>query len=397
MEGRINERTIDGVNIVTGQPNKICSRCISDTTIPGIEFDDSGVCNYCHDFEERDKNYPLNDEGEKQLQIIIQEIIKSGKGKEYDCVIGVSGGTDSTYCLYLAKKWGLRPLAVHFDNGWNSEIAVSNIKRATDTLGIDLCTWVADWEEFKDLQIAFLKASVPDADIPTDVTIKSVLYNVAIKNKIKYIINGSNFRTEGNQPPAWGYGDGKYIASVYAEFGKKKKLQHIPKLTLLDIINYHFIKRIKFVKPLYYIDYHKAQAMELLKKELDWQYYGGHHFENVYTRFIHGYYLPAKFGIDKRKIEFSALIRSNQITREEALVKIQQPVYPPDLIKDDIRYIMSKLGLSDDEFATIMSADNKIFADYKTYYPLIMKMRFFIAIAHKLKLYPDKVYGKYSY
>lgn len=374
-----------------------CSRCVSDSMIPGIFFDASGVCNYCHDYDERDNDYPLDEVGKRRLASIIEDIKEKGKGKEYDCLIGVSGGTDSTYCLYLADLWKLRPLAVHFDNGWNSDTAVSNIKGATDKLGIDLNTTVADWEEFKDLQIAFLKASVPDADVPTDVAIASVLYKTAIQEKIKYIINGSNFRTEGNQPPAWGYGDGKYIASVYRKFGEKPKLKNIPNHTLLDLVNYHFIKRLNFVKPLYYIDYHKAQAMEVLKRELNWVYYGGHHHENIYTRFVHGYYLPEKFGIDKRKIEYSALIRSGQMTRTDAIDRLIEPIYSSELAKDDVRYVTSKLVLSVEEFEAIMKAENKNFSDYDSYYPLIMKMRFFIDLAHKLHLYPDKVYGKYSY
>lgn len=379
------------------QGRRICSRCVCDDAIPGIEFDGSGVCNFCHEYDERASNYPLNDEGKRRLQKIIDDIKTRGKGKEYDCIIGASGGTDSTYCLYLAKQWGLRPLAVHFDNGWNSNIAVSNIKKATDTLGIDLYTYVTDWEEFKDLTIAFLKASVPDADAPTDMAYLSVMYDVAVKEKLRYIISGSNFRTEGNQPPAWGYADGKYITSVYQKFGKNKKVQNTPNHTLADLINYHFVKRITFFKPLYYIDYNKPKTMELLERELGWKYYGGHHYESIYTRFIHGYYLPTKFGIDKRKIEYSALIRSNQMTRDEALEKLQAPTYDPEMVNDDIRYVISKLGITEEEYDAIMRAETKRFIDYDTYYPFIMRTRSLLDIAHRLGLYPDKVYGKYRY
>jgi N-acetyl sugar amidotransferase len=376
---------------------RICRKCICDTTIPGIEFDNSGVCNYCHEFEERNNNYPLNDEGEKRLQSIVRNVIERGKGNEYDCVIGASGGTDSTYCLYLAKQWGLRPLAVHFDNGWNSNIAVSNIKRATDKLGIDLYTHVTEWEEFKDLQVAFLKAAVPDADAPTDMAYLSVLYDVARKESVKHLISGSNFRTEGNQPPAWGYADGKYMIDVYKKFGKTARIQHTPNHTLFDLMYFHFIKGLKLFKPLYYIDYKKSDAMKILEKELGWKYYGGHHHENIYTRFIHGYYLPTKFGIDKRRIEYSALIRSHQMTRDDALENIKTPPYDKDMILDDIGYVKSKLELSDDEYNAIMASENKRFIDYKTYYPIIIMGRSVINVAHKLRLYPDKVYGKYSY
>jgi len=374
-----------------------CTRCICDTTIQGITFDNEGVCNYCHEHDERDRNYPISAEGKLKLNSMIDSIKKNGEGKEYDCIIGVSGGTDSTYCLYLAKKWGLRPLAVHFDNGWNSEISVSNIKNATSKLNIDLFTWVADWEEFKDLQIAFLKASVPEADMPTDIAYLSVLYKCALKEGLNYIITGSNFRTEGKQPPAWGYGDGKYIESVYREFGKQKKLQKVPNHTLTDLIYYHIIKKIQIIKPLYYVNYRKYEAMKILENELNWKYYGGHHYENVYTRFIHGYYLPTKFNIDKRIIEYSALIRSNQLNREEALVKIKEEIYPKNLVSQDIQFVLSKLDLTQDDFDKIMQAPNKRFYNYNTYYPLIMKLRFLLDIAYKLKLYPDKLYGKYSY
>lgn len=384
-----------GVNMTKGR--RICSRCICDTTVNGIEFDENGVCNLCHEYGERDSNYPLNEAGHRELEKIIQSIKENGKKKEYDCIIGVSGGTDSTYCLYLAKQWGLRPLAVHFDNGWNSDISVSNIKKATLKLDIDLYTWVADWEEFKDLQIAFLKASVPEADMPTDIAYLSVLYRTALKENLRYIINGSNFRTEGNQPPAWGYGDGKYIESVYAQYGAGRKLRHVPNDMLSDLIYYHFFKRIKLFKPLYYLDYRKNDVMDLLQREIGWTYYGGHHHENVYTRFIHGYYLPKKFNIDKRIIEYSAMIRSGQMTREDALGKIQPPPYPEVQAKADIQYVINKLNLTEEAFLEIMSAEPKMFYDYHTYYPLIIKTRFILDIAHRLHLYPDKIYGKYSY
>ena len=376
---------------------KICSRCICDTTVQGIEFDKDGVCNLCHEYDERDSNYPLNDHGQRTLEKIIRSLKESGKKKEYDCIIGVSGGTDSTYCLYLAKQWGLRPLAVHFDNGWNSDIAVSNIKKATSKLDVDLYTWVANWEEFKNIQIACLKASIPEADMPTDMAYLSVLYRTALKNNLRYIINGSNFRTEGNQPPAWGYNDGKYIDSVYAEFGAGEKKHHIPFDKLSDLVYYHFVRRINLFKPLYYLDYRKNDVMSLLQREIGWTYYGGHHHENIYTRFIHGYYLPKKFNIDKRIIEYSALIRSGQMTREDALDKIQHLPYPEEMAKADQQYVISKLNLTEEVFVEIMSAEPKMFYDYNTYYPLIIRMRSILEIAYKLHLYPDKVYGKYSY
>jgi N-acetyl sugar amidotransferase len=279
---------------------KICSRCVLDTTVPDIRFDDKGICNYCKMHDELEKKYPLNELGEQNFKKLIEEIKAKGKNKEYDCVVGVSGGRDSTYTLYTAVKQGLRPLAVHFDNGWNSEIAVNNIKKATTKLNVDLHTVVADWEEFKDLQLSFLKASVPDAEIPTDYVIISVLYQMAAEINTDYILNGHSFRTEGMSPQGWTYMDGRYVKSVHRKFGKAE-LKSFPILSLSKLVFYAVIKRIKFIHLLEYMDYDQEQAGEVLKKELDWIYYGGHHHENIYTHFFQSYYCPQKFNIDKRK------------------------------------------------------------------------------------------------
>ena len=375
---------------------RVCSRCICNSSIPGIRFDNTGVCNYCHEYDERDKDYPLDESGQTKLFHIIETIKKSGKNKEYDCILGVSGGTDSTYCAYLAKKWGLRPLAVHFDNNMDSKIAAENIKNACSKLDIDLYTWVVDWDEFRELQVAFLKASVPQADMPTDIAYLSVLYKVAQQEGIHYCISGSNFRTEGNEPPAWGYGDGRFISNVYEKFFQKS-LKKTPNHTILDLIKYHYIDGIRMVKPLLYLNYNKCEAMSILNKELGWNYYGGHHHESIFTRFIHGYYLPKKFGIDKRIIEYSALIRSHQMTREEALVQIQKPPCQLEQIQEDEMYVLNKLNLTRDEFDQIMRSPNKLFIEYNTYYPLIIKMRYMINIANKLNLSPRRVYGNFSY
>jgi hypothetical protein len=203
---------------------KICNRCILDETVKDIWFDEKGICKYCHISDELEKMHPLGEDGERRLSEIITKIKEKGKNKKYDCIAGVSGGRDSTYTLYKAVQFGLRPLAVHFDNGWNSDISVSNIKNACDKLNVDLHTVVVDWEEFKDLQIAFLKSGTPDADIPTDYAIYSVLYDEAKKEGVKYILNGHSFRTEGTSPISWTYMDGRYLKSVYKQFGKLKKI-----------------------------------------------------------------------------------------------------------------------------------------------------------------------------
>ena len=371
---------------------KICSRCVLDTTVPGIRFDENGVCNYCKIHDELEKNNPLNKQGQQRLNQLVKEIKRKGKNKDYDCVVGVSGGRDSTYILYTAVKLGLRPLAVHFDNGWNSEIAVNNIKKATTKLGVDLHTVVADWEEFKDLQLSFLKASVPDAEIPTDFAIPSVLYQMAAEIETHYIIEGHSFRTEGLSPIGWTYMDGRYIKGVHKRFSKAK-IKSFPILSLSKLLYYVFIKRIKYVYLLEYMHYRQEQAGEILKKELDWEYYGGHHHENIYTHFFQSYLCPKKFNIDKRKTEYSALIRSGQMAREEALKEVRETPYPYD--KEIVDYTISKLGLTKEEFEEMLSAKPKTFHDYPTYYPIIKACRIPIKIACKLNLLPQVFYEKY--
>ena len=238
---------------------------------------------------------------------------------------------DSTYTLYLAKQLGLRPLAVHFDNGWNSDTAVTNIKNATSKLDVDLHTCVIDWEEFKDLQKSFLKASVPCIEVPTDVAIHGTLFKTAKEEKVKYILGGQSFMTEGTVPREWSYIDGTYIKSVHKLFGRVP-LKSYNNATIYQIAYYLFVKRIKQIPFLNYVDYSKEKAKEILEKELGWKYYGGHHYENIYSHFAFGWYLYHKFGIDKRKVSFSAQIRSGKMTRQVALAKMNENPYPEDLI-----------------------------------------------------------------
>lgn len=374
--------------------SKICTRCILDTTVADIWFDDKGECKYCKINDEMEKDHPLGPESALKLKEIIEKIKKDGKGLQYDCIAGTSGGRDSTYTLLKAVELGLRPLAVHFDNGWNTEISVKNIKKTCEKLNIPLYTVVADWEEFKDLQVSFLKASTPDSDIPTDYAIYSVLFNVAAKEGVKYILNGHSFRTEGTSPISWTYMDGRYLKAVHRKFGKVRKIRSFPVLTLPKLLYYAFVRRIKDVRVLEYMDYNKKQVDKVLTEKLDWEYYGGHHHENVYTKFFQSYYLPKKFNIDKRKTELSALIRSGQITREEALREINSSHYQYD--PTVVEYAINKLGLTKEEFDKIMNSPNKTHDDYPNYLPLIKAMKFPIKIATKLKLLPHILYLKYA-
>ncbi len=358
-----------------------------DTTV--IEFDENGVCNFCKRFDEQEKIYPLNAEGREKFDELIETIKEKGKNKKYDCVAGISGGTDSTYVLYLSKELGLRPLAVHFDNGWNSETAVTNIKNTLEKLDIDLSTYVVDWEEFKDLQLSFLKASVPEVEIPTDLAIHKVLYKAAAEEGVKYIISGNSFREEGIIPTNWVYRDGKYIRSIQKMFGAKK-LKTFPNLSLFDLIYYKVIKRIEKVRLLNHIPYRKVDAKKKLVAEIGWKDYSGHHHESIYTRFFMSYLAPVKFHMDRRKISYSAMVRSGNMSREEALEKMTQPILSEDEIRQDKEYIAKKFSLSIGEFEKIISQEPKTFRDYPTNYELYNYFKKLLRKLGFLSLFPEK-------
>jgi N-acetyl sugar amidotransferase len=360
-----------------------------DTTDPEIIFNSKGVCNHCKRYDELlTKRVFAGEEAKKQLDRITSSIKKSGRNQNYNCIIGVSGGVDSTYVAYLTKNLGLNPLAIHFDNGWNSELAVKNIEKTLDKLGIDLYTYVIDWPTFKDLQLSFLKASTPDGEIPTDHAINSLLFREANKRGIKYIINGMNFATESMAVPSWSYGhsDWQYIKAIHKRFGSKS-LKKYPKYSFFDLAYWTFIKRINVVSILNYMEYNKDEVMEILKNELDWVYYGGKHYESVYTRFYQGYILPKKFNIDKRKGHLSDLIRSGQISRKEALHKLDEPIYDDDLLRQDIIFVMKKLKLSKDEFDKLMHLPVKFYMDYPNSAKKVEKIKTFVNSLRQKGLY----------
>jgi len=371
---------------------QICTRCVSDTSFPAIRFDADGVCQYCKAHDELERVYPRGPEGERRLEQITEKIKRSGRGKPYDCVAGVSGGRDSTYTLYLAVRYGLRPLAVHFDNGWDSEVAVRNIKNVCTTLNVDLHTHVADWEEFRDLQIAFLKASVPEAEVPTDVAIHAALQEAAAAERIRYVILGHSFRTEGIAPIEWTYMDGRYIRAIRRRFGTIPQ-KTVPNLTLTRYLYFTYIKRIQTVPILNYVRYHHDEVAQTLEREVGWEYYGGHHHESSYTHFVQAALFATKFNIDKRRLEYSALIRSGQKTREEALEDLGQNPYPVD--PELVAYCVRKLGLTMDEWNAILSLPTKSFHDYPSYYPLIRALRWPIRLGYRLGLVPPVLYFKF--
>lgn len=334
----------------------ICSRCVMDTTDPDISFDENGVCNHCKKYDELNVSAGnFND--------LVKVIKRSAKGNEYDCLIGVSGGVDSSFVAYKAKQAGLNPLAIHLDNGWNTDIGNENVKNIIKKLDIPFELITLDWNEFKDLQLSFLKASVPDLEIPTDHALHAVLHQIAEKHDIKYILMGCNTRTESHLPVTWsqGYYDWKYISSIHDQFGKVS-LKTYPHLDLISL-QYNAIKH-KMVNILNYLDYNKHEAMKVLEKEIGWKYYGGKHYESVYTRFYQGYILPNKFGFDKRKSHFSSLICSGEMTRDQALIELKSPTYPVELQEEDKSIFVHKLGLTYKEFDQLMSLPNKKFIDY---------------------------------
>ena len=365
-----------------------------DTTVPEIKFDENGICNYCYLHDKLIKRYPLGEEGNRLLTKLIEKI-KNNKKSEYDCVVGVSGGTDSTFTLYLAKKLGLNPLAVHVDNGWNSELSVDNIQKTTSKLGVDLHTIVLDWDEFRDLQIAFLKASVPDGEIPTDIAIFTCLHETAVEEGVKYVINGHHYRTQGTCPKGWTYMDGKYIQSVHDKYGTME-LNQYPNFTLTKLLYYRLIKRIKSVSLIEYQEYDKQETSRMLEEKLGWRSYGGKHYESIYTRFFQSHILPEKFNIDKRKVHYSAQIRSGQMKREEALMKLKKPPIPQEQAQKDKEYVIKKLGMAEGEFNEIMRAKPKTYKDYQTYQPLIKKLKKPIKIACQSGILPERFYQKYA-
>lgn len=343
---------------------QICSRCVMDTSDPEIVFDEHGVCNHCkgakeklREVEEKRKNF----DGDA----FSAEVKAAGKGKKYDCIVGISGGVDSCYVMYLAKKMGLRPLAVHFDNGWDSELAVQNIKRLLEKLEIDLYTYVVDWQEFRSLQLAFFRASTPDCEIPTDHMVYPVLGMMAHKYKCKYIITGHNNASESILPQSWSQGhfDWRYIRSVYRIHGEGSgKLKTFPHFDRPDYD--YFVRKFVWFNILDYIDYNKDEAKKFLQENYGWRDYGGKHYESFYTKFYQTYILPVKFGYDKRRMHLSSLIVAGQLSRDEALETLETLPYDEKTIERDIEYFLEKMQISREEFDRIMKEKPLRFQDY---------------------------------
>jgi N-acetyl sugar amidotransferase len=342
-----------------------------DTSDSMIEFDSQGVCDHCNTFRTKIlPNWHTDEVGRRELEALTARIKQAGAGRDFDCIIGMSGGIDSSYLTYISKEQlGLRPLIFHVDAGWNSQEAVNNIEKLVDGLGLDLYTEVIDWEEMRDLQLAFFKSGVPHIDTPQDHAFFATMYKFAEKHKVKYILTGANLSTECiRNPLEWMYyqSDAIQLRDIHRRFGKRP-LRHFPVTSILrHKIYLPYIKGIQVVRPLNMLPYRKQDAIKLLVERFGWQPYPQKHFESRFTRFYEGYWLPRKFGYDTRRVQFSSLIVTGQMTREDALAQLERPPYDPATIHQDFEYVATKLGILVPELQGYMDAPNRTFRDYRS-------------------------------
>jgi N-acetyl sugar amidotransferase len=353
------------------RPYQVCTNCVMDTTDSQIVFDEKGVCDHCNSYYAHTlPNWHTGEQGQRELDAMVAQIKQAGQGKDFDCIIGMSGGIDSSYLLYIAKeKLGLRPLVFHVDAGWNSQIAVNNIEKLVDGLGLDLYTEVIDWEEMKDLQLAFFKSGVSHVDTPQDHSFFATMYKFAEKYNVKYILTGANLSTECvRNPVEWMYyqSDSIQLRDIHRQFGTRPLKRYPVTSILWHKIWLPYVKKIKVVRPLNNVDYIKQDAVKLLSERFGWQPYPQKHFESRFTRFYESYWLPVKFGYDTRKVQFSSLILTGQMTREEALAKLQTKPYDEATIAQDFEFVATKLGISVQELQGYLEAPNKTYRDYKS-------------------------------
>lgn len=377
----------------TAAEKQICSRCIYDASVSKIAFDDRGECNYCKMSDALAAQFNTGTTaGALELQKIIAEIKKAGKTKKYDCAVGISGGTDSSFLLAKSVEWGLRPLAVHYDNTWNTAIATENIRKITKRLNVDLFTLVVDNKEADDIFRSFFLAGVPELDCSTDIALAETLYRAADKFGVKFILEGHSFITEGVSPMGNNYFDGRYIQDIHKKFGKLK-MKTFPNMTFASFLKWTLVKRIRKIRPLWYIDYSKEEAKEFLRNEFDWQDYGGHHLENRATAFLHTVYNPQKFGIDNRNWSLAAAARNDLMNRAEALSVYQTPV---EIDADLIKYFIKRLNLTEEEFENIMQSEQRNYKDFQTYKKRFEQLRPLFYLMAKSNLVPMSFYIKYT-
>jgi N-acetyl sugar amidotransferase len=372
----------------------ICSRCIYDERVSGIQFDAEGICNYCRQIEGLIEQYGTGQsKGEAKFAEILEDIKQAGHGKKYDCIVGVSGGTDSSYLVYLAKEWGLRPLAVHYDNTWNSATATMNIHRVLSALDVDLYTHVVANKEVDDIFRSFFLAGVAEIEASTDLGYAYLLRTVAARHSVRYILEGHSFVEEGITPLGRNYFDGAYIKGIHSRFGRVK-METYPLMTFWRFLQSALFKRVKFIRPLWYLRYTKKNARRLLSERFGWQYYGGHHLENRMTAFFHGVYLPQKFGSDMRNNTLSARVRNGEIDRSEAWAEYNTP---PIVEEELINYFKKRLDLSAELYEELMKESPKNWTDYPTYKRRFERLRPLFYILAKANLVPVSFYIKYCF
>ena len=348
---------------------KSCSRCLLNTTnCKVITFNSNNLCNYCQYYDTVTTKLGNIEQKQTWIKNKIDEIKQKGKNKEYDCILGVSGGVDSSYLAYWTKENGLKPLVVHFDNGWNSELAAENIQNICNKLGFSLSTYVINWEEFKELQLAYLKAGVIDIEALTDHAIMATIYKIARTYNLKYTISGFNYATEAIMPKGWVFdkGDWENIKDIYKKFGSGKSISTFPHISFYKKLYYHWFLKLESIQVLNYISYNKTDAKKLITEKLNWRDYGGKHYESIFTKFYQAYILPTRFGIDKRLAHYSTLICSNQITKEQALIELKQPLYNENDLSREKEYVLKKLELNEKEFDQLMKEPERPHTTFKT-------------------------------
>lgn len=362
----------------------LCTRCVMDTSAPDIEFDAEGVCNYCKTHVEKVALTPASRPDAPQKLAEVVDMLKRSRRGDYDSIIGLSGGVDSSYVAYQAVKLGLKPLAVHFDNGWNSELAVKNIEQIVTRLGLDLQTFVIDWEEFRDIQRSFFSANVIDIEMVTDHAIFAALYRLARQHRIGHILSGTNAATESIMPPAWQHFkfDLRNLKAIHRRYGTLP-IRRFPTLSIWGMAWNHYVQGARSVSLLNYMPYRKGDAIRTLQSELGWQYYGGKHYESVFTKFYQAHILPVKFGVDKRRIHFSDLIMNGEMTRDEALQELDKPLYEPAALAQDFEYVCKKLGYSIEEMRSYLAAPPVSHYAYPSYAKIAQPL----AALHKRRRY----------
>lgn len=361
--------------------------------VPRIEFDEKGVCNYCHLHDELEQQYPLGPEGDRRLLAMVNEIKASARGKKYDCVVGVSGGCDSSFLLVKMVEFGLRPLAVHFDNTWNSPIATQNIYKVVQRLGVDLETYVVDSREYDDILRSFMLSGTKDLDAPTDLGLASVLYGAAQKHGLKYIVEGHSFRTEGVAPLDWIYMDGKYVRAVHKQFGQRP-MKTYPLMTLWKFLRWTVLNGIRRVRPLYHMEYDKEAVKGTLAADYGWEWYHGHHLENRFTAFCITYNLPRRWSADLRLLGHAAAVRTGHSDRSQALQDLQSPINCPEEI---LRLVKKRFGFDDQMFEQVMALPKKSWVDYPNYKRDFERLRPLFAILVAAGRVPKSFYLKFCF